>query len=297
MTGNRAPNFAQYSTDQAAIAEQQRMYDTAKTARAAERAVLDEQIAQKSTMIARLKQTSATANGNLAIAKQNYDIYSDLNQKGLTAQTTFLKKRQELNTQQGEANAAASQMEEGKREVSEYVRRREALADQQRDNIYIELNRIEPQLAQARENLKKRNDRVARLEVRAPVMGYVKGLRLNTIGSVIPAGQTLMEIVPVDERLVVEARILPQQIGRVAVGQEVQVKVDSYDYVRYGTIPGTLESLSAMTFSDEVRRQDYYKGRIRLNRNYAGPTEGSHPIMPGMTVDADIVTGEKSVLG
>jgi HlyD family type I secretion membrane fusion protein len=106
-----------------------------------------------------------------------------------------------------------------------------------------------------------------------------------------------MEIVPGDEQLIVEARILPQQVGRVAPGQTVQVKVDSYDYVRFGTIPGTLESISAMTFTDEVRRQDYYKGRIRLSKSYAGAVPGANPILPGMTVDADIVIGEKSILG
>jgi membrane fusion protein, adhesin transport system len=86
-------------------------------------------------------------------------------------------------------------------------------------------------------------------------------------------------------------------VGRVALGQVVQVKVDSYDYVRYGTIRGTIESISAMTFTDEARRQDYFKGRVKLDKNYAGPMPGSHLILPGMTVDADIVTGEKSVLG
>ena len=294
---NRTPNFDGLSKSAESIADQKRMYATTQNAQSTERAVIDEQIGQKSKILLRLRQTQSTANDNLKVAKESSNIYADLNQKGLTSRTTFLKKQQELNSQQGEADTLSGQVEEAKRELSEYQRRREALVAQQRDMAYTQLNKIQSELAQAQENLKKRNDRVTRLELRAPVMGYVKGLRVNTIGSVIPAGQTLMEIVPVDEQLIVEARILPQQVGRVAVGQEVQVKVDSYDYVRYGTIPGKLESISAMTFSDEIRRQDYYKGRVRLERNYAGTTANAHQIMPGMTVDADIVTGEKSVLG
>jgi adhesin transport system membrane fusion protein len=294
---NRAPNFTALSKSTAAISEQQHMYETTRDAGGSARAVIDEQIAEKQKTIARLKQSIGTSTNNLGVAKENSSIYADLNSKGLTSRTNYLKKEQELNTQQGELNSLNGQLEETKRELGEYTRRREALAGQQRDTAYTELNHVRSELAQATQNLKKRNDRVGRLEVRSPVMGYVKGLRVNTIGSVIPAGQTLMEIIPVDEQIIAEARILPQQIGRVAVGQEVQVKVDSYDYVRFGTIPGILESISAMTFTDEIRRQDYYKGRIRLSKNYAGSTPNTHPVLPGMTVDADIVVGEKSVLG
>ena len=294
---NREPNFAGLSQSKDSIAEQKRIYDTMRDARNTSRAVIDEQIGEKNKTIQRLRQSVVTASNNLKVAKEDSDIYTELNGKGLMARTALLKKTQELNSQQGEVNSYSSQLEESQRELSEYVRRRDALDAQQRDTAYTELNRIKSELAQASQSLKKRNDRVGRLEIRAPVMGYVKGLRVNTIGSVIPAGQTLMEIVPADEQLIVEARILPQQIGRVAPGQTVQVKVDSYDYVRFGTIPGTLESISAMTFTDEIRRQDYYKGRIRLSKNYAGNVPGANPVLPGMTVDADIVIGEKSILG
>jgi HlyD family secretion protein/adhesin transport system membrane fusion protein len=294
---NRSPDFSALSQSPDQIAEQMRMYQTMRDAQASERAVIDEQIAQKSKAVTRLQQALDTSYSNLGVAEEDDRIYADLNSKGLTARTSFLKKNQELNSQRGEVNTMSGQLEESKRELNEYMRRRDALVAQQRDTAYTELNKVRSDLAQAQQNLKKRNDRVTRLSVRAPVMGYVKGLRVNTIGAVIPAGQTLMEIVPVDERLVVEARILPQQVGRVEVGQEVQVKIDSYDYVRFGTIPGTLESISAMTFTDEIRRQDYYKGRVRLSKNYAGPMPGTHLILPGMTADADIVVGEKSVLG
>lgn len=293
----KTPNFAGLGASEQAIAQQQHMYETMRDSRASERAVLDEQIAQKETAITRLSQALGTANSNLGVSRESSNIYNGLAGKGLVSRTTALKKQEELNSKKGDVNNIAQQLEEARRELSEFQRRREALASQQRDSTYNDLHKVESDLAQARENLKKRNDRVSRLEVRAPVMGYVKGLKVNTIGAVIPAGQTLMEIVPVDEQLVVEARILPQQVGRVAVGQDVQVKVDSYDYVRYGSIPGKLESISAMTFTDEIRRQDYYKGRIRLERNYAGAQPGAHPVLPGMTVDADIVTGEKTVLG
>ncbi len=281
----------------AEIADQKRMLDEMRTTRASELSVLDEQIAQKKIMITRLSQSLSTAHSTLGVAAESKDIYAKLNAKGLATRSTYLSRQQEVLAREGDVNSIARQIEEGKRELTEFEQRRQALAGQQRDGAYSELRKAESDLAQANESLKKRNDRVGRLEVHAPVMGYVKGLKLNTIGAVIPAGQTLMEIVPVDEKLIVEAHISPQQIGRVMPGQPVRVKVDSYDYVRFGVIEGTLESISAMTFVDEMKRQDYYKGRVVLSRNYAGPTPGKHLILPGMTVDADIVTGEKTILG
>ena len=297
LLDGRAPNFTSIKASSKAVAQQTHMYDTMRESRSAERSVLDEQIAQRQTAINRLGQALGTARSNLNVSREGRGIYNALEAQGLVSRTNALKKQEEYNSKQGDVNSIAQQLEEARRELTEYQRRREALASQQRDSTYNDLHKVESDLSQATENLKKRNARVERLEVRAPVMGYVKGLKINTIGSVIPAGQTLMEIVPIDEKLIVEARILPQQVGRVAVGQDVQVKVDSYDYVRYGAIPGKLESISAMTFSDEVRRQDYYKGRVTLTHNYAGAQPGVHPILPGMTVDADIVTGEKTVLG
>lgn len=296
LLAGESPDFSAARVSESAAAEQMQMFETTRASQASERAVLDEQIAQKRNTIERLQNSLASAQSNLDVVSESARIYSGLNAKGLAARTTLLKKQQERNTQQAEVNSLMAQIEGSKRELTEFERRREALVGSQRDGAYTELHRVETELAQAEENLKKRSARVDRLEVRSPVAGYVKGLRINTIGSVIPAGQTLMEIVPVDEQLIVEARILPQQIGRVVVGQEVQVKVDSYDYVRFGAIPATLESISAMTFADEVRRQDYYKGRVKLSRSYVGASPGNHRILPGMTVDADIVTGDKSVL-
>ena len=279
------------------IADQKRMFDEMKATQATELSVLDAQIEQKRITISRLSQSLGTANSTLGVASESKNIYAQLNAKGLATRSNYLVKQQEVLARQGDVNSIAHQIDEAKHELTEFEQRRQALAGQQRDSAYSELRKAEADLAQATEALKKRNDRVDRLEVRSPVMGYVKGLKLNTIGAVIPAGQTLMEIVPVDEKLIVEAHISPQQIGRVMPGQHVRVKVDSYDYVRFGVIEGTLESISAMTFPDEVRHQDYYKGRVILSRNYAGPTPGKHLIMPGMTVDADIVTGEKTILG
>lgn len=296
LIDERDPDFSSLGAAPEQVKEQRSMFDTASKAHQHERAVLEEQISQKQTALNRIRKSLATANSNLSISGESQAIYSNLAKEGLASRTAYLKKQEEFNTRKGDVDSLSQQRLEAEKELTEYRQRLDALTAQQRDTAYNDLHRVESELAQAQEALKKRHDRVERLEVRAPVMGYVKGLQVNTIGAVIPAGQTLMEVVPVEEQLVVELRIKPQQIGRIAPGQEVHVKVDSYDYVRFGTIDGTLESISATTFTDEIRREDYYKGRVRLERNYVGNVPGNHKVIPGMTVDADIVTGEKSVL-
>ena len=293
----RQPNFAAAHLTPAALSEQQQIFAAQQSAQRSERAVLDEQIGQRRSSLARLNGAIGTAMQNLAVAQENQRIFNGMTQEGLASRTAALDKEQLAISRQGEMQSVLAQREEASRELAEFIQRRAALDAQQRDQGYNTLHELDTRYIQAVETLKKRSGRVGRLEVRAPVAGYVKGITFNTIGAVVPAGQTLMEIVPMDEQLVVEAHILPEQVGRMAVGQKVQVKVDSYDYVRYGAIPGEIQSISAMTFTDPLRGKDYYKGRIRLARNYAGNVPGEHRILPGMTVDADIVTGEKTILG
>ena len=126
---------------------------------------------------------------------------------------------------------------------------------------------------------------MSRLAVRAPVAGIVKGLTLNTIGSVIEPGQVIMEIVPVGDALIVESRVSTTDVGHIHPGQTVDVKVLSYETTRFGTLAGTLQRVSASTYLDESN-SPYYRAEISLARNYLGDDPNRHPILPGMTVEA-----------
>jgi len=104
---------------------------------------------------------------------------------------------------------------------------------------------------------------------------------------------TVMKIVPVDDELMVETRIQPRDVGHVGVGQSVLVKVSSYDFSRFGGVAGTLKQVSPSTFLDEEKKP-YYKGLVKLDHPYVG--QEAYRLLPGMVVQADIVTGEKTVL-
>ncbi|MDJ0948893.1 MAG: HlyD family type I secretion periplasmic adaptor subunit [Alphaproteobacteria bacterium] len=158
-----------------------------------------------------------------------------------------------------------------------------------------ELARTKGELAEVREEMVQLQDRITRTEITAPTRGYVKGLNLNTVGAVVGPGQLLMEIVPADQDLIVEARISTRDIGHVRLGQEAKIKVDTYDFARYGSVPGRLSQISATTFQDEDGAP-YYKGRIVLDQHHVGKNPRHNPVLAGMTVQAEIVTGDKSIL-
>ena len=138
-------------------------------------------------------------------------------------------------------------------------------------------------------------DRLRRTLVTSPVRGIVKRLQVNTIGGVIQPGSDLVEIVPLDDHLLVEARIRPQDIAFLHPGQPAMVRFTAYDYTLYGGLPAHLEQIGADTVSDEDGNS-FYLVQLRTERSHLGSEEEPLLIIPGMIASVDIVTGRKSIL-
>ena len=136
------------------------------------------------------------------------------------------------------------------------------------------------------------SDKVARSVIRSPVKGIVKRLMVNTVGGVVQPGKDIIEIVPMEDNLLVEARIQPKDIAFLRPGLKATVKVSAYDFVIYGGLEGTLETIGADTVVDE-KGNAFYTVKIKTKQSKLGR---NMPIMPGMVVEVDILTGEKSVL-
>lgn len=184
-----------------------------------------------------------------------------------------------------------------------------ALQINERQNQYKteannELVRTESELAQARENLALRADPVERSDIRSPVRGIVNNIKINTIGGVINPGQDIMEIVPIDDKLLVQAYINPQDVAFIHPGLPAVVKLSAYDYAIYGGLDGVVTLISPDTLSDERRpselnldaSQSYYRVLIETSGSVLTDKTGKPlPIMPGMIANVDIKTGEKTV--
>lgn len=293
---DRAPDFTRITgASEAQVAEQRKSYQSMIDARAKEREIIVDQISQKKHAISMLEARRGTAGQNVRLMQDMHDRRKTLHSRGYVSQIGYIQTQRDLNASKGELSALAREIEMGKASLKEYDMRLESLTATHRDNAYQMLDQVEAQILQNEEILSKAQQRVDRLAVKAPVRGLVKGLSVNTIGGVVAPGQSLMEIVPLDERLVVEVRIPPRYIGPLKVGQPVQVKVSSYDFSRYGTVTGTLEFISATTFTGE-NGDRFYRGRVLLDKDYVGHESQKNMIMPGMTVMADIITGDKTIL-
>ncbi len=292
---DKTPDFVAIDEDVTAIAYQQRILDSARQAYDSEKKVLEDQLSQKEKMIERLIAQKEAVRKELAGAQELLTMKQGLEAKGSVARKDVIDSERDVTRLEGESRSMDAQVSEAEQAISEYENRLQTLDVKTRDKALTELEAVETQIAQNSQTLGKLEGRVDRMAVRAPVRGLVKGLRVNTVGGVIAAGEPIMEIVPLDRTLIVEARIPPRDIGNLQVGQSARVKVSAFDFSRYGVIEGKLAFLSATTFVD-ADKKSYYKGRVSLGQNHVGPNPDRNLILPGMTVEVDVVTGEKTIL-
>lgn len=293
---NREPDFAPEVKERAnLLRDQEALFAGMTAAREKERSIITQQIAQKKQSIGALSSDLQTARQNFKIISDIYNKRLEMNRQGVMSQVKLLETEQSYNLLQGQIRNINSQIGMAKSAIAEYENRLSSLDADTLDTANQQLDAVLASRAQNDELVEKLKARVARLEVRAPVRGIVKGLNVNTIGSVVQPGQILMEIIPTDQPLVVAIKIPPRYIGHLHTGQDVQVKCSSFDFSRYGSVKGKLDFISAATFAAE-NGERYFQGRVKLDRNYVGE-DPHNTVMPGMTVMADIITGEKTVLG
>jgi membrane fusion protein, adhesin transport system len=138
-------------------------------------------------------------------------------------------------------------------------------------------------------------DRVRRTEVRSPVRGTIKELKFNTIGGVIQPGDPIVEITPLDDTLLIEAQVRPADIAFLRPDLPAMVKITAYDFSIFGGLEGRVEQISADTITDE-RGESFYRVRVRTDETSLGTADNPLEIIPGMTAQIDVITGEKTVL-
>lgn len=274
--------------------DQTAFFEGMRSAREKEEKVIRDQIQDKKQNIMALQSDIETARASLNIAQNVYEKRKSLNSKGYASDMQLLADENALNEAKGEIKRYENQKLSARAAISEYEHRLESLSASHRDEALERLSAVTSEKAQNIEIIQKMQERMSRLDIRAPSHGLVKGLAVNTIGAIVQPGQTIMEIVPLDKSLEIAVKISPQDVGHLKTGQPVQVKFSSFDFSRYGSVEGKLESISASTFSGD-RGERYYQGRVVLSQSYVGHNP-ENTIMPGMTVMADIITGNKTIL-
>ncbi len=231
---------------------------------------------------------------NLKLAEEELEIYKSLQNKDLVSKVELIALEKELNNIEGqlfEAEIKAQQIETLKTEA---LNERDISNLSMRNKAQEKLNSILAEIEILEQSEVVALDRVNRTLIRSPVNGIVQRVLANTISSVIQPGEDLIEIVPIDDALLIEAKIRPVDIGFLSPGQDVIVKFSAYDYAIYGGLKGNLEYISADTIIDED--ESYYLIKVRTDANHLETDKEHLEIIPGMTASVNIVTGKKTVL-
>lgn len=297
FAAGREPDFERFpGADPAQVADQRLIFDTQKQARDTATAVLRSQVGQREAELSLYEGQLASIKDQIALITGSVDIRNKLESMGLSSKLQSLETQREQSRLMGEERRIESQFVTTRQAIAEAGNRILDQTAKLSQDAVNEMGTVTAEIAQLREARAKLDDRSKRLTVLSPVRGLVQDLKINTVGAVVPEGGVLMQIVPIDHEMTVEAHVTPRDVGQLHVGLAATVKVLTYDFARYGAIPGTLRRISATTFLDEQHRP-YYKAVIGLDRNHVGREEDTqHPVLPGMTVQVDMTTGERSLL-
>ncbi len=250
------------------------------------------------------RQELVELRGRLVRLKESYQLVSEelkiiepLVADGVVSKVELLRLRREANNIKGDREATRLAIPRASSALREATGRIEERKISLRTESLRELNQKSAELAVVAETITAGKDRALRADVRSPVHGTVKQILVSTVGGVIRPGQELVEIVPLEDTLLIEARIRPADIAFLRPGQDATVKITAYDFSIYGGLKAKVENISADTIEDEQQKgETFYRIRLRTDRAYLGTEQDPLPIIPGMTASVDILTGEKTVL-
>ncbi|MCE9977941.1 HlyD family type I secretion periplasmic adaptor subunit [Leclercia adecarboxylata] len=260
-----------------------------------ELAGLNEQLVQKKQELLDFQGKASQYRRSLGLQQQEVSMSEPLVAKGAISKVEVLRLRRGVVETQGQLDSVTLAIPRAEAAIKEIESKVSETRGRYRSEALGQLNEARTDLSKIEASGKAITDRVNRTLVTSPVRGVVQQLLVNTIGGVIQPGNDLVEIVPLDDKLLVEAKIRPQDIAFLRPGQEATVKFTAYDYTIYGGLKGTLEQISPDTVTDKDGKS-FYIIRLRTDKNHLGTDEKPLLIIPGMVASVDIITGKKTVM-
>jgi adhesin transport system membrane fusion protein len=294
-TTKSEPKFDIEGLDPGVAATERALFAARKAALEQDLTVARQQLAQRTLELDEAETKLEEMKATIVFTKKELALANDLERKGAFPQMQVLKLARQERSEQQEINVLAAALPRLRAAIQETQSRIEALQKTFHSSASESLAETLASLAVTEEALRATQDRVRRLILRSPTRGIVNKLNVTTIGAVVRPGESVAEIVPIEDNLLVEARVRPQDVAFIRPGQAASIKVTAYDYTVYGDLPGTVERIGADTIMDEEKKP-YYRVILKTPRTYLGTADEPLPIIPGMVVSADIQTGSKSVL-
>lgn len=257
--------------------------------------VLFEQKKQKQNELEELQAKIKQQEVAVKLIEEEVQITKPLVAKGLVSEVEFLKLSRELNALKGELESSKLAIPRVESQIKEFDTKSQEVDLEYKNRAKKELNEVVAEISRINETNEALSDRVKRTSVRSPVNGTVQQILINTIGGVVQPGMDLIEIVPTQDNLLVEAQVKPSDIAFLRPGLDAIVKFSAYDFSIHGGLKGKLTHISADTITND-KGESYYLVRIKTDKNHLGTEIKPLPIMVGMTASVDIVTGKKTVL-
>ncbi len=257
--------------------------------------VLESQKQVKEQEILEQEELKKQLEKSLQLAEKQRDLAKPLLQSRAYAQIDFVNLEQSVQNFSSQLSVLEFTLPKLYTGLEEVENKLIAYTAEKETNLRKEINLLEAELSSLRESLRSGSDRLTRTDVRSPVNGIVKSIYINTLGGVVRPAEPIMEIVPLDDDLVVEAKINPTDIAFIYAGEPALVKLTAYDFSIYGAIEGVVEHISADTLEDK-NGNIFYAVKIRTKETKQKEGQEKLPILPGMQAQVDIITGKKSIL-
>ena len=286
------PPTAANDEERRVIEEERRLYGARLNELDAQLAVVRQQMAQRQQEQSEAQAKRSAALRGLELSQQELAQTRPLLASGAVSQVDILRLERDSTKFRGEVEQSAAQIARAQAAMGESQRKAQEAELTFRNEARVELADATGKLNALTENAVGLADKVAKSQIKSPVRGRVQRLLANTVGGVVQPGKDIVEIVPLDDTLVLEARVQPRDIAFISPGQQAMVKFSAYDFSIYGGLEAKVENISPDTIVDEKGNAFYL---VRVRTTQIGFTD-KLPIIPGMTAEVDVLTGNKSVL-
>ena len=256
---------------------------------------IQEQVKQRELLLQELEATKTSKINDLRLARERLRLGASLISGNLIPRIEYIQMQRDVEKLDGEYAVLLQQIPRADAAIAET---RERIREEQikfQRQAFEELGRVEAQIQRTRELLSDAVGQRIRTEIRSPSDGVVKNIRYTTVGGVVKPGDPIMEIVPADDTLVVEAKLNPVDRGYVREGQRAVVKVTAYEFVRYGGLEGRV-ALIAADSTTENNGNVFFRVVVETDRGYLGDEPGQYPVVAGMQASVDIHTGARNVI-
>jgi len=278
--------------DAGIIAQERGLYDSTVSELTAQTSVSQQQIIQREQELREAQAKHEQATRSLELTEQELTVTEPLAMTGAVSEVEILRLRRDVARLRGERNQASAQISRVHAAISEAKRKMQEVELNFRNKFSTEFSETLGKLSALNATSSGFADKVIKADIKSPVHGTVKRLLINTQGGVVQPGKDIIEIVPADDTLLLEAKIKPQDIAFLHPGQPAIVKLTAYDFSIYGSLEGVVEQIGADTVINE-KEEAFYIVRVRTKKASLGD---NLPIIPGMVAQVDIITNKKTIL-